>query len=186
MTDHFSKLALVTQLSSTTAPEVAKAFIDNWVIPYGLPVSIISDNGPQFLSKQFEAVCLTVGHKHVTKTAYHPQINGKTKRYNQTLATRLRIYTDRNNSDLDRLIQPLTYAYNAQVHRTADHTPFSLLLTHPPPNIIFHEENSFPEPDEMTPEEARLKVMKRTQILIDSAADLSAKQKAKAKVYQEK
>ena len=38
----------------------------------------------------------------------------------------------------------------------------------------------------MTPEEVRLKVMKRTQTLIDSAAYRSAKQQAKAKAYHEK
>ena len=77
------------------------------------------------------------------------------------------------------------YAYNAQVHRTTIQTPFRLVLTLPPPEIIFHEETSFPEPDNMMPEEARLKFMKRTQKLIDSSADRSAK-KAKAKVYHYK
>ena len=72
ITDHFSKLAQVTQLSSTTALDVAKAFIDNWVIPYGLPVSLLSDNGPQFVSKIVETVCHTLGPKHLTTAAYHP------------------------------------------------------------------------------------------------------------------
>ena len=168
ITDRFSKLAQVTPLASTTAPAVANAFIENWVIPYWLPVSMLTDNGPQFVAKFFEAVCLTLGLKHVTTTAYHPQTNGQTERYNQTLATRLRIYTDRNNSDWDRLIEPLTYAYNAQVHRTINQTPFILILTRPPQDIIVREDTSFPEPDYMTPEEALLKVMKRTQKLIDS------------------
>ena len=122
----------------------------------------------------------------MTTTSCHPQTNGQTERYDQTLATRLRIYTDRNNSDWDKMIQPLTYAYNSQVHRTTNQTPFSLVLTRPPPDIILQEENSFPEPDDMTPEEARLKFMKRTQTLIDSAADRSAKNQAKAKAYHDK
>ena len=91
ITDSFSNLAQVTPLSSTTASVVANTLIDNFVIPYGLPVSILSDNRPQFVAKFFEAVCLTLGLKHVTTTAYHPQKNGQTERYNQTLATRLRI-----------------------------------------------------------------------------------------------
>ena len=84
ITDLFSKLDQVTPLSSTTAPAVANAFINNCVIPYGLPVSILSDNGPQFVAKFFEAVCLTLGLKQVTSTAYHPQTNGQTERYNHT------------------------------------------------------------------------------------------------------
>ena len=53
ITDRFSELAQVTPLSSTTTPAVANAFIDNWFIPYGLPVSTLSDNGPQFVAKFF-------------------------------------------------------------------------------------------------------------------------------------
>jgi len=186
ITDRFSKLAQVTPLTSTTAPAVANAFIDNWVIPYGLPVSMLTDNGPQFVAKFFEAVCLTLGLKHVTTTAYHPQTNGQTERYNQTLATRLRIFTGRHTTDWDRLIQPLTYAYNSQVHRTTNETPFSLVLTRPPPDIITRED--FPRPDEndMNPEEARLKVMKRKQTLVEKAAARSKDQQAKYKHYHDR
>ena len=84
ITDRFSTLAQVTPLSSNTAPSVANAFIDKWGIPHGLPVSILSDNGSQFVAKFFEAACLTLGLKQVTSTAYHPQTNGQTERYNHT------------------------------------------------------------------------------------------------------
>ena len=87
ITDRFSNLAQVTPLSSTTAPAVANDFIDNWVILYGLPVSILSENGPQFVAKFFEAVCLTLGLKHVTTTAYQSQTNGQKEGCNQMLAT---------------------------------------------------------------------------------------------------
>ena len=82
ITDRFSKLAQVTPLKSTTAPVVADAFVTHWVIPYGMPSHLLSDNGPQFVAKFFEAVCLLLGLNHVTTTAYHPQTNGKTERYN--------------------------------------------------------------------------------------------------------
>ena len=50
ITDRFSKLSQVTPLSLTTARAVAPAYIDNYIIPYGLPVSINSDNGPQLVA----------------------------------------------------------------------------------------------------------------------------------------
>ena len=136
ITDRFSKVAQVTPLSSTTAPAVANAFVTHWVIPYGIPSYLLTDNAPQFVAKFSEAVCLLLGLKHVTTTAYHPQGNGQTERYEQTLATRLRIFIDRDNKSWDRLIQPVTYAYNSQVHRTTNETPFSLVLTRPPADVV--------------------------------------------------
>ena len=186
ITDRFSKLAQVTPLSSTTAPAVANAFIEHWVIPYGLPAFLLSDNGPQFVGKFFEAICLTLKVKHVATTAYHPQTNGQTERYNQTLATRLRIFTYSNNKDWDRLIQPFTYAYNTQVHRTTGETPFSHVLTRPPPNVVAPPANTMPTSEPLTPEEAKLKVMERTKALVTQAAKTTEERKKKYKAYHDK
>ena len=76
ITDRFSKVTQMTPLLPTTAPAVANVFIDNWVIPYGLPVLIKFDNRLKFVAKFFEAMCLTLGLKQVTKTSFHPQTNG--------------------------------------------------------------------------------------------------------------
>jgi len=186
ITDRFSKLAQVTPLSSTTAPAVANAFIEHWVIPYGLPAFLLSDNGPQFVGKFFEAICLTLKVKHVATTAYHPQTNGQTERYNQTLATRLRIFTDSNNKDWDRLIQPFTYAYNTQVHRTTGETPFSHVLTRPPPNVVAPPADTMPTSEPLTPEEAKLKVMERTKALVTQAAKTTEERQKKYKAYHDK
>jgi len=90
MTDRFSKMARSIPLRSTTAPVVAEAFLNNWVIPYGLPRILLTDNGPQFVSKFFEFLCTALGMKHPTTTAYHPQANGQVERFNGTLVARLR------------------------------------------------------------------------------------------------
>ena len=134
ITDRFSKMARVVPLKSTKAPYVADAFIEHWVIPYGLPRKLLSDNGPQFVGKFFQAMCTLLGTKHLPTTAYHPQTNGQTERYNQTLVNRLRIFVSEHQNDWDRLIQPLTYAYNLQVNRTTGQPPFKLALTRQPPD----------------------------------------------------
>ena len=186
ITDRFSKLAQVTPLSSTTASAVANAFVENWVIPYGMPSFLLTDNGPQFVAKLFEAVCLMLGLKHVTTTAYHPQTNGQTERYNQTLAIRLRIFTDQHNKDWDRLIQPLTYAYNSQVHRTTNETPFSLVLTRQPPDIIVEEGSPLPSVEPMSAEETKLKVLERTKALVTKATERTTTQQQRYKTYHDR
>lgn len=186
ITDRFSKLAQVTPLVSTTAPAVANAFVENWVIPYGIPKFVLSDNGPQFVAKFFEAICVLLGLKHLTTTAYHPQSNGQTERYNQTLATRLRIFTNQHEKNWDRLIQPLTYAYNAQVHRTTGETPFSLVLTRPPNDIILENEIVMPSTEPLTPQEARLQVMERSTELVQRAAVRTEQKQAKYKAFHDK
>jgi transposase InsO family protein len=42
---------------------------------------IISDNGPQFIAKDFKELIRTLGMSHVLTSAYYPQSNGKKERF---------------------------------------------------------------------------------------------------------
>lgn len=48
---------------------------------------IISDNGPQFISKDFKEFIRLAGFKHLRTSPYHPQSNGKIERYHRTIKT---------------------------------------------------------------------------------------------------
>ena len=52
---------------------------------HGLPCKIISDRGPQFLSKLFRAVLKGLGVESALSTAYHPQTDGQSERWNQEI-----------------------------------------------------------------------------------------------------
>ena len=96
ITDRFTKLARAAATSETTAAHVAALLLNNWIYPYGIPKSILTDNGPQFICDSFKFICSALGVRHLPITAYHAQSNGQTERYNQTLERRLRYYTDEN------------------------------------------------------------------------------------------
>jgi transposase InsO family protein len=46
---------------------------------------IISDNGPQFLARDFKEFIRVTGMTHVRTSPYYPQSNGKLERYNRTV-----------------------------------------------------------------------------------------------------
>jgi transposase InsO family protein len=55
--DRFSKVTRVAPLSDITAETVATAFFNKWITVYGVPLLLLSDNGSQFASRFFQAVC---------------------------------------------------------------------------------------------------------------------------------
>ena len=136
ITDRFTKLTHSIPLRTTTASVVANAFLDNWVYVYGAPRYVLTDNGPQFAAKFFDAVCALLTVRHYRTTAYHPQANGQIERFNRTLVQRHRHYLEEHQRDWDDYVQPLTFAYNTQVHRLTEITPFELVLTRPPSGLI--------------------------------------------------
>jgi len=114
---------------------VASTIIDAWVSAYGPPDRILSDQGPQFMSKVFIAVMKMLSIEKVRTTAYHPQTNGQVEKYNRTMATQLRHYVADDPSRWDELLPVITMAYNSQPHQSRGIAPFELVISQRIPNV---------------------------------------------------
>jgi hypothetical protein len=79
---------------------------------------IISDNGPQFIAKDFKEFIRISGMTHVRTSPYYPQSNGKLERWHKSLkAECIRPSTPLTPEDARRLIQQYVDHYNtARLH----------------------------------------------------------------------
>lgn len=74
---------------------------------------IISDNGPQFISKDFKEFIRISGMTHVKTSPYYPQSNGKLERYHRTIkSTCIRVKTPLSLSDAQRVVTDFVDHYN--------------------------------------------------------------------------
>lgn len=74
---------------------------------------IISDNGPQFLARDFKEFIRICGMTHVRTSPYYPQSNGKLERWHQSLKSEcIRPGTPLSAEDARRLIQRYVDHYN--------------------------------------------------------------------------
>lgn len=74
--------------------EVRKSYatsvlVDHWVIWYAAQTPLLTENGPQFVSKLFAAACQYLWIQHLATTAHHPQTNLQVERSNKTIVGRL-------------------------------------------------------------------------------------------------
>lgn len=162
-----------------TALAVTKAFFDNWVFVYGAPARLLSDNGAQFTSQMFQAACKQLGTKNVFTTAYHPQTNGQTERFNRTMLAGLRAFVGTHPRTCHEYAGTLTYAYNTQVHATTDMPPFDLFISRPPPPSFVRREPSSADAPE--PRLERLRFIKDLRRLTAMAASKSIKANSRYK-----
>ena len=58
--------------------EIAKIYHDKTWKLYEVLKTILSDRGPQFVSRFIEELTKALGTKQMLSTAYHPQIDGQT------------------------------------------------------------------------------------------------------------
>jgi transposase InsO family protein len=74
---------------------------------------IISDNGPQFIARDFKEFIRISGMTHVRTAPYYPQSNGKIERWHKSLkAECIRPGTPLTQEDARRLIQQYVDHYN--------------------------------------------------------------------------
>src|SRR5207244_6094290 len=80
----------------------------------GVTPRIISDNGPQFIAKDFKEFIRIAGMTHVKTSPYYPQSNGKIERWHKTLkGDCIRVLTPLSLDDARRIVADYVEHYNA-------------------------------------------------------------------------
>lgn len=102
----------------------AKILRDHVFVYHGLPRKIISDRGPQFVSKFIKALYELLGIEGNPSTAYHPQTDGQTERINQEIEQYLRVFVNHKQDDWAEWLPMAGFAYNDKVQSSTGFSPF--------------------------------------------------------------
>ena len=120
----------------TSAEATAKILINYVFRTHGLPSSITSDRGSQFISLVWQAFCRILGIKCKLSTAFHPETDEQTERANQDIERQLRQYCNYMQNDWDVWLPMAEFADNNAVFATTGLSPFFV-------NKDFHPRMSF-------------------------------------------
>ena len=115
-------------LITKRAEEVAKAFVNNFILRYGVPKEITSDRGKEFMSVIFQEVCKLLHVKQLSSTAYHHQTIGALEVTHKHLKSYLRIQTDNHPETWSQWLPFWSFAYNTTVHSETKFTPYELVF----------------------------------------------------------
>lgn len=149
--DHLTRYAETAALASAAARDVAAFILRHFILRHGAPRELLSDRGRVFLSDvihELLAACRTI---HRTTTAYHPQTNGLTERFNRTLGDMLTMYVASDHSNWDDVLPFVTYAYNTATQATTGFSPFFLLYGREPSSTLDTVLPYHPDASEFTP-----------------------------------
>ena len=94
---------------------------------HGLPKQIISDNGPQFVSREFQQFCVENGIKHRKVTPYWPAANGEVERFIGVLKQAIQRFRV-EKVDWRTEIYTFLFNYRNTPHTTTGAAPASLLF----------------------------------------------------------
>jgi hypothetical protein len=110
-----------------TAATYAELYIARILSLHGVPKTIVSDCGPQFVSKFWEELHKALDTKWLHSSAYHPQTSGQTERVNQILEDMLRACALEFSQKWDDCLPLAEFSYNNSYQESIKMAPFEAL-----------------------------------------------------------
>ena len=103
-------------------------FISGVVHHYGVPHSIITDNGSNFTADEVKVWCANLGIKLDYASVYHPQTNGQVKRANGLIMSGFKPRLVRSLKESDKhwveKLDSVLWGLRTMPNRTTRYTPF--------------------------------------------------------------
>ncbi|KAE8737165.1 hypothetical protein FOCC_FOCC017374, partial [Frankliniella occidentalis] len=121
--DAFSKWPVIKVVANLTA-ECLITHMRYIFAEYGLPGLIVSDNGRQLVSKDFETFLRRNGVRHITSPPWHPSSNGLAERTVQSFKKLLRRFTE---GDVHARVARALWAMRTRPSTTTGKSPAALL-----------------------------------------------------------
>ncbi len=132
--DRFSKSCRLLPLKGfPTAIETAENLFNQVFQYFGIPEDIVSDRGPQFISRVWKAFFSLLNVTVSLSSGYHPQTNGQTVRKIQELGRFLRTFCHAHQNSWNQFLGWAEYAQNSLRQPSTGLTRFQCMPGYQPP-----------------------------------------------------
>lgn len=121
--DYFSKYVLTCPVRSAKASSLIRFLEEQVFLTYGVPESLICDNGPQMRSKEFRQLCEKY-HTRICYTAYYNPKADPVERYNKVVKTMISSYIGDNHKKWTQHLAAITCALRTAKSEVTGYTPF--------------------------------------------------------------
>jgi hypothetical protein len=126
--DRFSNMAHFIPCQKTSdVTHITNLFFKEIIRLHGLPKSIVSDRDTKFIGHFWRTLWKKLGTNLMFSSAYHPQMDGKTKVVNRSLGDFLRSLVTEHHSQWDNILPQEELIYNDSVNRSTGKIPFQVV-----------------------------------------------------------
>ena len=127
VTDHFTKYAQAYVTPNQMAPTVAHTLWENFLVHYGWPTKILTDQGKCFESALVKELCSIAQVQKIKTTPYHPETNGTCEHFNSTLINMLGTLPVESKKEWQDWVSTMTHAYNCTISHATGYKPYFLM-----------------------------------------------------------
>ena len=126
-----TRFTLLIPVVSVSAEDTLRELVRRVFCVFGTPASVVSDNGPAFISELNKATSNFYGYRHIHTLPYNPQANGVA----EAAVKRIKLLLDRQTKDYagwQKLLPLAQHMLNTTVHTGTGTTPFEAVFGREP------------------------------------------------------
>lgn len=125
--DHLTKYVLLKAMPKASTRNVVRFLIAEVFHKFGTPETVFSDNGKQFVSREFADVIRNFGISHIRTATHSPQANAS-ERVNQSILSAIRSYLEGDHTAWDKYLSDIECSLRSSIHSSIGVTPYFALF----------------------------------------------------------
>ncbi|XP_043191558.1 uncharacterized protein K02A2.6-like [Amphibalanus amphitrite] len=126
LTDYHSKWVEVGLTPTVTTADIIRILATVWSRE-GYPDELVTDNGTQFTSREFQSYLKQRGIRHLRSSVYWPRGNGAVERFNRTLKSWFIAAVNQSEVPFQQYLQLQLARYRSSPHCSTGRAPSELL-----------------------------------------------------------
>ncbi|XP_019457605.1 PREDICTED: uncharacterized protein LOC109357992 [Lupinus angustifolius] len=124
--DYFTKWIEAEALATITSANIQKFTWRSIITRFGIPSTIVTDNGTQFADRKFQELLLGLRIKQHFTSVEHPQTNGQAEAANNVIMKGIKKRLDVSKANWPDQLHHVLWAYRTTPHSTIGESPFNL------------------------------------------------------------
>ena len=128
MVDQFTKWVELAALPAQNAELTARAFLRHFIVTFGCPFEVHTDQGRNFESDLFQAFCKVLEITKTRTTPYHASGNGQVEVFNRVILQMIRSYVSRGKKDWDEHLPLISMALHSMKNKSTGFSANMMML----------------------------------------------------------
>jgi hypothetical protein len=125
--DYFTKWVEAEPLTNIRGATCVKFCWENLICRYGIPKTIVTDNGAQFENDPFKSWCAEYGIEQKLTSVYHPQANGQVEVTNRTIVNGIKTRMEGAKGNWIWELPSVLWAHRTTESSATGESPYSLV-----------------------------------------------------------
>jgi hypothetical protein len=130
--DQLSKYPIAIAIPNQEAETVATALVDNVIIVFVSPGSILTSCASNFTGEVMRHLCRPPKISKINTTPFRPQSNAGIERSHAVLTEYLRHFICKEQNNRDTVLPTATFVYNTTPHTRTKYCPFEMVFGRKP------------------------------------------------------